>query len=121
MPSILVIEPEAAVGRLFETALRGAGYTVYLASTASEGLEYLRRLPLEVVIADLNMPSGAGLDIVSIVRHDFPATKLVGISREAMEFDPAQAAPLLDSVELLRNPIGVTHLLGTVQRVLGCP
>jgi DNA-binding NtrC family response regulator len=121
MRSILVIEPDIAVGRLFETALRGAGYTVYLASSAPEGLGFLRSMPIEMVITHLNMPRGTGLDMVSIVQHEFPATKLLGISTEATEFDPAQAAPLLESVELLRNPIGVTHLLGTVQRVLGAP
>ena len=60
------------------------------------------------------MPSGSGFDIVSIVQHEFTAAKLVGISREVMEFDPARAAPMQDSVGLLRNPIGFNHLLGTV-------
>jgi DNA-binding NtrC family response regulator len=121
MRSILVIERDIAVARLLETALRRAGYTVYVASSAPEGLGFLRSMPIEMVITDLNMPSGTGLDMVSIVQHEFPATKLLGISTEVTEFDPAQAAPLLESVELLRNPIGVTRLLGTVQRVLGAP
>jgi YesN/AraC family two-component response regulator len=78
----------------------------------------LHRVAVEMVITDLNLPSGAGLEIVAAVRDHFPATKIVGISGEASEFDPVQAAPLLDSVEVLRNPIGISHLLGTVQRIL---
>ena len=121
MPSILIIEYDSAVGQLFETALRTAGYDVYLAGSAAEAYETLRRTSVEMVITDINMPSGAGLQIISVVRQDFPATKIVGISREASEFDPVQAAPLLDGVEMLPNPIGVNHLLGTVQRVLAGP
>ena len=121
MPPILIIEPDIAIGRLFETALRGAGYTVFLAHSAVEGYKILSRLAFAMVITDLNMPSGVGPEIVSVVRHNFPETKIIGISREASEFDPAQAAPVLDSVEVLRNPIGVSHLLGTVERLLNAP
>jgi CheY-like chemotaxis protein len=121
MPSILIIEYDSAVGQLFETALRSAGYDVYLAGTAAEGYEMLRRISVEMVITDINMPSGTGLQVISAVRHDFPDTKIVGISREASEFDPLKAAPLLNTVEVLSNPIGVKELLGTVQRVLGGP
>jgi DNA-binding NtrC family response regulator len=121
MPSILVIEQNPALGQLFETALRGAGYTVYLATGPEAAHELLHRVAVEMVITDLNLPSGAGLEIVTEVRDQFPGTKIVGISGEAIEFDPMQAAPLLDSVEVLRNPIGINHLLGTVQRVLGYP
>jgi DNA-binding NtrC family response regulator len=121
MPSILVIENDAAVGQLFETALRTAGYDMHLAGSAAEGYEILRRISVEMVITDINMPSGAGLEIISMVRHDFPDTKIVGISREASEFDPVQAAPLLNTVEMLSNPFRVDQLLDIVHRVLkGC-
>jgi two-component system response regulator YesN len=121
MHSILVIHHDRAVGRLFETALQGAGYTVYLATRASEGLNFLRNFSIDMLITDLNMPQGAGLDIIAVVQRELPGTKLVCISGEASEFDPLLAAPLLDAVEVLPNPIGVNHLLGAVQRALGGP
>lgn len=119
MDSILVIEPDGAVGRLFETALRTAGYHVYVATNAEEGYEVLRRTAVRMVITDLNMPSSSGLEVIAVVRDQFPDTKIVGIAGEASEYDPVRAAPLLDTVEVLANPIGVNRLMETVQRVLG--
>ena len=121
MRSVLVIHHDMAVGRLFEAALREAGYTVYLASSTSEGLTFLHNFRIDMLVADLNMPQGAGLHLVSVVQRDFPDTKVVCMSGDASEFDPVQAAPLLNSVEVLPNPIVVYHLLGAVQRALGTP
>ena len=50
----------------------------------------------------------------------FPTTKVVIVSSEASEYDPLQASPLLDEIEVLPKPVGVSHLLGTVHRVLAC-
>jgi hypothetical protein len=76
----------------------------------------LHRGEVQVLITDLNLPS-----LVAAARDRFPGTKIVAISGEASEFDPVQAAPLLDTVEVLPNPVSVSHLLDTVQRVLTCP
>jgi DNA-binding NtrC family response regulator len=121
MPAILIIEQDTAVGQLFVAALEGAGYTVYLALNRAEAYELLHRVEVQVLITDLNLPRGSGLELVAAVRDDFPGTKMVAISGEASEFDPVQAAPLLDTVEVLPNPVSVSHLLDTVQRVLACP
>jgi hypothetical protein len=56
--------------------------------------------------------------MVSVVREQFPETKVLGMSTEASEYDVVEAAPLLDTVEVLPNPLGVGDLLGTVQRLL---
>jgi two-component system, NtrC family, nitrogen regulation response regulator GlnG len=119
MESILVIEPDSAVRGLFETALRTAGYQVYGATNADEGYAVLRRTAVTMVITDLNMPSSSGLEVITMVRDQFPDTKIVGIASEASEYDPIRAAPLLDTVEVLSNPIGINRLMETVQRVLG--
>jgi DNA-binding response OmpR family regulator len=121
MITILIVEHDEPVGRLIEATLESAGYTVYRAYTPADVYDVLRARRVAMVIAELNMPDGAGLDVIAMLRHDFPGTKIVGISGTASEFDPVQAAPLLESVEVLPNPIGITHLVGTVQRVLNSP
>lgn len=80
----------------------------------------LRCSPIEIVITDLNMPEGTGVEVVSVLRRDFPATKVVIVSSEASEYDPLQVSPLLDAMVVLPKPVGVGHLLGTVHRVLAC-
>ena len=120
MASILVIDDDLAVRGLFEQVLQSDGHTVYLAATAAGAYDVLRCSPVEIVITDLNIPEGKGLEVISVLRHDFPDTKVVIVSSEASESDPLQASPLLNEIEVLPKPVGVSHLLGTVHRVLAC-
>jgi hypothetical protein len=48
------------------------------------------------------------------MHHDFPNTKIIGISGAATEFDPVQAGPLLQTVDVLPNPLDESRLLATV-------
>ena len=120
MATILVIDDDAAVRGLFQTVLQSAGHTVVLAANVAEGIDRLRESIIEMVITNLNMPQGTGLEVISLLRHNFPATKVVVVSAEASEYDPLETGPLLNAVEVLPKPVGVSHLLGTVNRVLGC-
>ena len=72
MASILVIEDDAAVRGLFQTVLQGDGHIVSLAANATEGYAVLRGSEIEMVITDLNMAQGNGLEVISVLRHDFP-------------------------------------------------
>ena len=87
--------------------------------TSPEGIDRLRESIIDVVITNLNMPQGTGLEVISLLRHNFPATKVVVVSAEASEYDPLETGPLLNAAEVLPKPVGVSHLLGTVNRVLG--
>jgi hypothetical protein len=74
-----------------------------------------------MAIVEINMSNGTGLEVLSVVQHDFPATRVLGILGEAIEYDPLQAGWLLREVEILLKPLGVSQLLETVNRVLGSP
>lgn len=121
MANILVIDQDAAVRGLFQTALESAGHAVALAANADEGYEVLRSSRIEMAIVEINMSNGTGLEVLSVVQHDFPATRVLGILGEAIEYDPLQAGWLLREVEILLKPLGVSQLLETVSRVLGSP
>lgn len=121
MANILVIDQDAAVRGLFQTALESAGHAVALAANADEGYEVLRSSRIEMAIVDINMSNGTGLEVLSVVQHDFLATRVLVISGEAIEYDPLQAGSLLRGVEILLKPLGVSQLLETVSRVLGSP
>jgi hypothetical protein len=55
------------------------------------------------------------------MHHDFPNTKIIGISGAATEFDPVQAGPLLQTVDVLPNPLDESRLLATVEQALNVP
>ncbi len=120
MATILVIEDDTAVRGLFQAVLQSAGHTVLLAATAVEAGEVLRGSAIEMVIMDLDLPQGSGLEVISLLLHDFPRTKVLAVAGETNAYDPLHVGSCLDAVEVLPKPLGVSHLLGTVHRVLAC-
>jgi DNA-binding NtrC family response regulator len=116
MANILVIDDDAAVRGLFERILQADGHAVYLAANTAAAIDVLHRSAIEMVITDLK-PEDNGLEVVSVLRRDFPTTKVVIVSSE---FGALPTDPLLDTVEVLPKPVGVSHLRETVHRVLSC-
>ena len=100
----------AAKRRAFRGARRQCG----------EGVDVLRGVPIEMVITVLDMPQGRGLEVISVLRQDFPTTKVVVVAGEASEYEPLHPSSCLDAVEVLPKPVDVSHLIGTVHRVLRC-
>jgi len=75
---VLIIEDEPDVARLVEFNLRGAGFEVERAGTATDGLAKLRASPPDVVVLDLMLPDLSGYEVCKTLRAE-PATADVGV------------------------------------------
>ena len=78
---VLVVEDEAYVRRSLGDLLGARGFDVELAGSAAQAMECLARMPVDVVLTDLQMPSGTGLDLVRRVRgagNEVPVLILTG-------------------------------------------
>jgi DNA-binding response OmpR family regulator len=65
---ILVVDDEADLVTTYERLLRRQGYRVLSAGTCRAGLAVIEAEPLGLVIADLRLPDGDGLDVVRAAR-----------------------------------------------------
>src|SRR6266496_366947 len=61
---ILVVEDEADLAVTYDRLLRRQGYRVVTAASRAEGLESIESAPPALVIADLRLPDGNGIDII---------------------------------------------------------
>ena len=116
---ILLIDDNADVRSSLQLALELAGYVVRTAASAGEGLRIQRREPADVVITDIFMPEGDGLEAIGALRQEFPATKIVVISgggAERLKRDYLAAANLMTDVTFTK-PVDIERLLQALQRL----
>ena len=67
---VLVVEDAPEYAQLITVALRDAHHDVAVAATLAEARERLRSTPPDIVVLDLSLPDGDGLDLCQEIRRD---------------------------------------------------
>lgn len=66
--TILVVDDSKAIRQLVKICLGGAGYNVVEADDGTSGISQARTQPVDLVIADVNMPVMSGLEMIKQLR-----------------------------------------------------
>lgn len=85
MSGILIIEDEESVRREMEFTLRKEGYSIYPAGNLREGTRIYENNTVDLIICDINLPDGSGLDWVRKLRKssEIPVIFLTTLDQEA--------------------------------------
>ena len=78
--TILLVEDDAPTLWRLQDALTGAGYRVRAAGTLSEARAALAEGAPKVLLTDLQLPDGHGVDLIRETRARFPDTEIMVIS-----------------------------------------
>lgn len=108
MTSVLIVEDEHAIRRFLRTALEAEDLRVFDAETLQRGLlEAATRKP-DLVILDLGLPDGDGLDFIRDIRQWSPVPIIV-LSARSEESDKIAALDA-GADDYLSKPFGIGEL-----------
>jgi putative two-component system response regulator len=74
---LLIVDDEANFRRALRRTLERAGHRVLEASNVEAAREVLAAQPIELVLCDVNMPGGSGLELIRAVVAETPGTAIV--------------------------------------------
>lgn len=86
MQRLLLLEDDAALGQGICLALKHGEISVTLCRTLSEGRQALEQAAFDLLILDLNLPDGSGLDLLREVRQT-SAVPVILLTANDMETD----------------------------------
>lgn len=90
MTNVLIVEDEQAIRRFLRTALEGDGMRVFEAETLQRGLlEAATRKP-DLIILDLGLPDGDGIEFIRDLRQ-WSAVPVIVLSARSEESDKIAA------------------------------
>lgn len=116
---ILVIEDDEQIRRLVRTILTTAGFDVEEAANGKIGLTCYRQQRSDVVITDILMPDGEGLETIQALRQLDPAVKIIAMSGAGGgQSGHLQTAVMFGARRILRKPFSRDELLSTLADVL---
>lgn len=90
---------------------------IHCSYSMQQALEYLEEHEAAVIISDIEMPGGSGLQLLEQVRQSNTHTVCIFLTAYA-NFDYVTTAMRLASIDYLLKPVETEQLLGAVQRAV---
>lgn len=75
--NILIIDDEENLRKLLARVIELEGYTVFQAGTAREGMKLLSKENVNVVISDVKLPDGNGVELAGRIKKEYPAIEII--------------------------------------------
>jgi DNA-binding NtrC family response regulator len=117
MPDILLVEDKDSLRRVLSLTLGNAGYTVTESADARAATQEISRAPHRLVLTDLRMPHGSGLDVLRAARAADPDIPVIVMTAYG-SIDEAVQAMKDGAHDFLQKPVDSNHLLLIVERAL---
>ena len=116
-PRILVVDDDRAVRTVLQVNLTKAGMHVTLTESPDEALDSLRAFPFDVVLTDVRMPGGTGIELLDRVRQGWPDIPVV-IMTGYGSVEDAVAAMKAGATDYIIKPIAKDELIVLLERAL---
>jgi DNA-binding response OmpR family regulator len=116
---ILVIEDDPAIRAGIGHQLRRAGYVSLVAATVAEARARLRNTAIDLIILDLGLPDGSGLDILTELRGDPDSARIPVVVLTGRDPAEVKAPSLRGGAQLfLRKPAREPAILDAVAKLM---
>ena len=112
-PVAIVIEDEPQIRRFVRAALEGEGWQVHEADTLKRGLSQAGTRKPDLLVLDLGLPDGDGVDLIRDVRG-WSAVPIIVLSARSGEADKIAALDA-GADDYLTKPFGLGELLARVR------
>lgn len=115
--NILIIEDNKELAKSLSGHLSGEGYSVTEAHSGEDALSLLKTTPFAMAILDLKLPKLSGFEVLTHIKKNFPATKVVVITAYA---DPMNVTMCKDlgADDVVAKPYDLEYLFDTIRTIL---
>lgn len=116
--SILLVEDHLDTARLLTRILSAKGHRVLHAATAADAVQKLSASRFDLLISDIGLPDGTGLDVMQAARARDPGMPGIAISGYGMDDDLRRSEAAGFAAHLIK-PVNMKSLHAAVGDVLG--
>lgn len=114
---ILIVDDEINIREALAELLEDDGYRVSATASTEEALESLRENQFDVVISDLRLDDGSGLDLLRWIRGSCPATEVIILTAYGT-VEGAVEAMKLGAYDYVSKPVDRKRLTLLIEKAL---
>ncbi|MEK7685156.1 MAG: response regulator [Verrucomicrobiota bacterium] len=115
MKHILVVDDEEPICELFSGFFRRRGYQVSTAGTAEEALAVLKLKAVDLVLLDLGLPDLDGLDLLTILKIDYPDLPVVMMTGQIIDREFLRELAQRRGAGYVNKPVNLNLLLQEIK------
>ena len=117
-PRLLIVDDESSIRDMLAIYFHKRGFEVITASSFAEGTAGAARSNPDLILSDIKMPDGNGLDLLRKVKADNPKTPVIMITAHTSTQDAIEAMKA-GAVDYIAKPFNIEELGMIVDRALG--
>jgi DNA-binding response OmpR family regulator len=110
---LLVVEDDTLIAGSLARALTSRGYATSIAATIAEAEELIAHQPPDLVLLDLGLPDGDGIDLASRVVSRHPDLPIIAVTARADELDVVIGLEA-GTVDYVTKPFRLAELLARI-------
>jgi PAS domain S-box-containing protein len=114
-PTALLVDDEKSVQKLLKQILEGEGFAVSCASSIQESVELLSNDLFDLIIADIYLGNGSGIDLLRQIRALDGNAQVVLITGQP-DVESASEAMRLGACDYLSKPLSLHQVIGVAHR-----
>jgi len=118
MADILVIDDDPQMRRALISVLKRMGHVVHEASSGNEGITRFQQTQPALVVCDIVMPDGEGIQTIQALRRQAPSVPILAISGVGARGLYLRAATALGAAATLEKPFSAQTLRATIKDLL---
>ncbi|MGA2092939.1 MAG: response regulator [Sedimentisphaerales bacterium] len=118
---ILIVDDNADLVRITGAFLEGHGYNVVSASDVAEAIKAVQKEKPDLVILDVAMPGGDGLNVLKRLNASNPKNMIPVIVVTGMEARAKAEAFANGAVDFYLKPVNMDTLLECIREQIGQP
>lgn len=117
MARVLIVEDETVLAKNVRDKLRAHGREVAVAHTCKDGLAQAAAFQPDVIVLDLRLPDGDGLDLLPRLKSEAPGSSVIVVTAHGNERIAVEAMKAGAS-EYLTKPVDMEELQLVVERAV---
>ena len=117
MPSILIIEDDITFSLMLTTWLGKKGFEVKTSASVADARRYIEEGNFNLVISDLRLPDGDGIDLLKWLKDAYPSLPLIMMTSYA-EIQTAVQAMKSGAADYISKPLNPEELLSKIREVM---
>ena len=115
--NILIVDDDAEIRELLVQILQRAGFQVHQAKDGAALKEPMGRIQPDVVLLDYKLPDATGLDLLPIIKKEWPEAEVIMLTGHAT-YDVAVEATKRGAFHFQEKPFDPESLLNLIKRAL---